>query len=95
MSKFMDMIEKTDKLKLDEQSLETLREMRLAYAEGVSHYAKRELLKDWWQEHYTNARTHYEKRLEAINAVIVRQEDRLLKEGQSASTSATQGTVKV
>ncbi len=88
MSKFMQMVEKTDKLKLDEQSLETLREMRLAYAEGVGHYAKRELLKDWWQEHYTNARKHYEARLEAINAVIVRHEDRLLKEAQLASSQA-------
>ena len=70
----MNMIEKTDKLVLDEQSIETLKEMRLAFAEGVAQYAKKELLKDWWQPHYSNARKHWEKKLDAINGVIVRQE---------------------
>ncbi len=74
MSKFMDMIDKTERFKLDEQALETLREMRLAYAEGVAFYAAKELKNDFWLEHYTNTRKFYEKRLEAINGLIVRKE---------------------
>ena len=94
MSKFMDMIEKTDKLKLDEQSLETLREMRLAFAEGVAFYAKKELLNDWWQDHYTNSRKHWENKLDALNGAIVRQEHRLLEE-TNVSSSSKSGIIAV
>ena len=89
MSKFMEMIEKTDKLKLDEQSIEILKEMRVAFAEGVESYTKKEAKDDFWKEHYTNAKNHWLKKLDAINTIIVRQEGRI------ASASTAETTVKV
>ncbi len=51
--------------------LTTLEEMRDAITEGVNHYSNQELLNDPLQYWYTNARTHYENKLDQLEEAIV------------------------
>lgn len=50
--------------------LTTLEDMRDAIKDGVDHYCNQELLNDPLQYWYTNARTHYEIKLDRLNNAI-------------------------
>ncbi len=84
----MEMLHSVDRLKLDEQGIAKLKELRLGYAEAVQFYSKKELLDDWWQPHYTNTREYYERRLDAINSTIERKEVELRRTNASVQTAS-------
>lgn len=70
MGKFADLLIQMDKIPDKVASLQVLEGLKKSYQEGVDHYAKKELLNDWWQEHYTNARKSLERKIEQIDEAI-------------------------
>lgn len=74
MARFDKMLKKVRSSKMTDKEatkvLSGLDDVRTALEEGISHYYNKEMLNDYSQPWYGNAKDHYESRLEQVNDAI-------------------------
>ena len=64
-------------------------EIKTALEDAISHYSDKEILNDYSQPWYSNARAHYESKLESVDSILKHLNDQLPKEAVLEDSTAS------